>query len=83
MSTAFYLIVALTTIVSVLFLAWASTAIIVRALRRGGRREDVTDDHEALAVSRFTIPVSIIVTLEDAASDVLAAVQRLLALDYP
>ena len=83
MSTVFYVLVLLTIAASVLFLAGGDVATIVHALRRGGRREDVTDDHEALAVSRFTIPVSIVVAVENTSTDVLAAVERLLALDYP
>jgi len=33
------------------------------ALKFGGRQEDSADDHDALAASRFTIPVSVIVPL--------------------
>ena len=47
--------------VAVAYLAAVATLAIVSALRAGGRREDKGEDHDALAASRFTIPVSIIV----------------------
>ena len=53
------------------------------ALKFGGRQEDSADDHDALAASRFTIPVSVIVPLGEkspASRDMIAA---LLGLSYP
>ena len=48
-------------VLALAYVAAVATFAIVAALRVGGRREDQGDDHEALASSRFTIPVSIIV----------------------
>ena len=38
---------------------------VALALKYGGRQEDSADDHDALAASRFTIPVSVIVPLDE------------------
>jgi hypothetical protein len=56
---------------------------VALALKYGGRQEHSADDHDALAASRFTIPVSVIVPLDEkspASSEMIAA---LLGLSYP
>lgn len=74
-------------IATLLFLGAVALAAVVFALKRGGRREDSSEDREGLASSRFTIPVSIIVPLTGdssaggpAAKEFFAA---LLTLHYP
>lgn len=49
-------------LVSLAVLSVVVVALVAGALKRGGRREDPMDPHDALAVSRFTIPVSVIVS---------------------
>ena len=68
---------------AVAYLATVATLAIVAALRAGGRRDDASEDHEALAVSRFTIPVSIIVTVSRRSAALSRAVSTLLELNYP
>ena len=68
---------------AVVYLALVATLAIVAALRAGGRREDAGEDHDALAVSRFTIPVSIIVTVSRRSAALGRAVSTLLELNYP
>ena len=68
---------------AIAYLAIVATLAIVAALRAGGRREDGSDDHEALAVSRFTIPVSIIVPISRVDASIGRAVSALLNLNYP
>ena len=53
------------------------------ALRHGARREQVPDDLETLAVSRFTIPVSLIVVANGRSDTVSETVRNLLSLNYP
>src|SRR5262245_17287788 len=68
---------------AVAYLALVATLAIVAALRAGGRRDD-SDDHDALAVSRFTIPVSIVVPISKGSPSVTrTAVSSLLDLNYP
>jgi hypothetical protein len=48
---------------ALVYLAAVVVVAVAFALKQGGRREDPVDDHDALAASRFTIPVSLIVPL--------------------
>src|SRR5689334_21318712 len=48
-------------LVALAYLAVIATTTIVAALRVGGRREDGPDEHDPLAASRLTMPVSIVV----------------------
>jgi len=62
-----------------------AAGVAFSALRFGGRRAGVSGDHDALAGSLFTIPVSVIVPIERG-RDARAAAQRaaaLLNLKYP
>jgi GT2 family glycosyltransferase len=70
-------------VAAVAYLAIVATLAIVAALRAGGRRDDASEDHDALAVSRFTIPVSIIVTVSRRSAALSRAVSTLLELNYP
>src|SRR5262245_51183084 len=65
------------------YLTIVAVVAIVAALRTGGRREESPESHEALSVSRFTIPVSIIVPVTAASRSVSGAISSLLALNYP
>lgn len=66
---------------------------VLMAVKTGGRREDPLEPHDALSVSRFTIPVSLVVIGDGAErSSRLAAsptaglneaIGTMLALDYP
>jgi GT2 family glycosyltransferase len=76
-------LVTLSVVAAVAYLAIVATTAIVAALRTGGRREDTGEGHEALSVSRFTIPVSIIVPVTNGGSSISAAISSLLALNYP
>jgi cellulose synthase/poly-beta-1,6-N-acetylglucosamine synthase-like glycosyltransferase len=68
---------------AVAYLAIVATLAIVAALGAGGRRDDAGDDREALAASRFTIPVSIIVPAPEGVNTIGRAVSDLLGLNYP
>src|SRR6266851_235058 len=81
--TMLQFILTLSVVIAVAYLAVVATAAIVVALRAGGRREDTGDGHEALSVSRFTIPVSIIVPVTNEHASVSKAIASLLALNYP
>src|SRR5207302_1213076 len=70
-------------VVAVAYLSIVATLAITAALRAGGRREESAEAHEALSVSRFTIPVSIIVAVSKGATSIGRAVSELLALNYP
>lgn len=67
------------------YLVAMTIAVVVLALRLGGRREDPVDDRYALSASRFTIPVSLIVPLSPAAgyTETAATIAALLGLNYP
>ena len=56
---------------------------VALALKYGGRQEDSADDHDALAASRFTIPVSVIVPLEEKSPASREMIAALLGLSYP
>jgi hypothetical protein len=67
-------------------LAAAVAAAVVLALKSGGRREQAVGDHGALAASRFTIPVSVIVPLsrnDRCKPTVAQTIGALLDLNYP
>jgi hypothetical protein len=58
-------------------------ATVVLALKYGGRQEDSADDYDALAASRFTIPVSVIVPLDEKSSPSREMIAALLGFNYP
>jgi poly-beta-1,6-N-acetyl-D-glucosamine synthase len=70
-------------VAALLFLGAVAAALIAAALRVGGRLEERPDDHEALAASRFTIPVSVIVPAETVDAALVATVRAALSLSYP
>lgn len=55
---------------------------VVSAVRAGGRREDAPESAAALAASRLTIPVSVIVPA-GSAQQISGAIHNLLQLNYP
>ena len=65
------------------YLAAVAMLAIASALRAGGRRDDAGDDHEVLAASRFTIPVSIVVPVSTTSCSIRRSVSALLELNYP
>jgi hypothetical protein len=65
------------------YLAIVATIAIVAALRAGGRREEPSEEHDGLAVSRFTIPVSIIVPVANGTTAIHRTLTALLDLNYP
>lgn len=76
------LVVTASVLVALVYLATVSALSVIAALKTGGRREDASDSYEALAASRLTMPVSVVVPAGDAAQ-VHDAIERLLALNYP
>ena len=64
-------------LVALTYLAVVSVLSVVAALRAGGRREEPDDSHDALAASRLTMPVSIVVPA--GACSVSTTVEHLLA----
>ena len=74
---------------ALVYLVVVAAASLAGALSRGGRRERAVDAYEALAISRFTIPVSIIVPVETTGPGeasripLTATIQALLDLNYP
>ena len=69
-------------IVALGYLAALCIFTVVTAVRAGGRREDAPDSAAALAASRLTIPVSIIVPA-GSAPQIGRAIHDLLDLNYP
>lgn len=65
------------------YLTAVSLAAIVAALREGGRRDDAATSHDAVSVSRFTIPVSIVVPVTGQGPDLPRTISALLQLNYP
>ena len=65
------------------YLVIVAASAVAGALARGGRRERALDAYEALAVSRFTIPVSLIVPVTGDASSLSRCIRSLLAVSYP
>jgi hypothetical protein len=66
---------------ALVYLGAITVAAVVLALRAGGRRDDEPDRHER-AVSRFTIPVSVISPVAHA-SEIEAVLLALTRLSYP
>ena len=64
-------------------LAVLTAIVLVTSVRYGGRREEPMIDHGALSVSRFTIPVSVIVPAGNDTSPLETAIDGLLGLNYP
>src|SRR5262249_61615120 len=60
-----------------------ATAASVAAPRAGRRRSDGAEDYEALAASRCTIPVSIIVPFVKGSHSIDRSVSAFLELNYP
>jgi len=69
--------------VAIAYLTIVAGVAIVAALRAGGRREEASEEHDALAVSRFTIPVSIIVPIAKGTTAIHRTLTALLDLNYP
>jgi len=65
------------------YLTIVAAVAIVAALRAGGRREEASEEHDALAVSRFTIPVSIVVPIATGTTAIHRTLTALLDLNYP
>jgi hypothetical protein len=65
------------------YLTIVAAIAVVAALRAGGRREEASEEHDALAVSRFTIPVSIIVPIANGTTAIHRTLAALLDLNYP
>ena len=70
-------------VIGLTYLGAAAAVVIVAAIRRGGRRDDPAPGHDALAVSRFTIPVSIVVPVNAESPSPLRLVGELFSLSYP
>jgi poly-beta-1,6-N-acetyl-D-glucosamine synthase len=70
-------------VLAVAYLALMATFAIVSALRAGGRREETSEEQDAVAVSRFTIPVSIIVPISNGTTAISQTLSTLLDLNYP
>jgi len=69
-------------VLSFAYLAVVAGVTIIAALRAGGRREGDAAADAALAASRLTMPVSIVVPV-GGSSAVSATIDRLLGLNYP
>jgi hypothetical protein len=70
-------------VVALGYLVIMAAAAVAGAIARGGRRERAVDAYEALAVSRFTIPVSVILPMTGDGSRTSATIEALLGLNYP
>jgi hypothetical protein len=74
---------------ALVYLVALAVVSVAGALSRGGRRERAIDAYEALAISRFTIPVSIIVPVETTGTvganhvPLVGAIRAMLDLNYP
>jgi hypothetical protein len=77
------LVISMVTSASFGFLVIIAAAAVAGAFARGGRRERAADAYQALAVSRFTIPVSIIVPVHEDTTRLDETVHALLDLNYP
>ena len=71
--------------VAVGYLLTANLVVILRCAVAAGRRppEAPPEERLALADSRFTIPVSLVVHVQDAGPGLVASITSLLELDYP
>lgn len=65
------------------FLIIVAAAAVAGAVARGGRRERAADAYQAIASSRFTIPVSVIVPVTADDADASESIAALLDLNYP
>ena len=65
------------------YLMIVAAAAVAGAISRGGRRERAADAYQALAVSRFTIPVSVIVPVDGDCPTLSQSIEALLGLNYP
>ena len=70
-------------VVALMYLGALAGAAVVAALNTGGRRDDVAGPDDAVSLSRFTIPVSIIVPTATDLSRVSHTIAALLGLNYP
>jgi biofilm PGA synthesis N-glycosyltransferase PgaC len=70
-------------VAAVALLAVVVAGAVGFALKRGGRRSDSNNDRKALAGSRFTMPVTLIVPLDADAPPPDETVAALLRLNYP
>ena len=82
-STALSSIAAVVAVAALAYLIVVAAAAVAGAMARGGRRERAVDAYEALAVSRFTIPVSIIVPVDGPCAALSPSVAALLSSNYP
>jgi hypothetical protein len=64
------------------YLGGISVMSVVAALRAGGRREDAPDSYDALAASRLTMPVSVVVPV-GTSTRTGTTIAQLLELTYP
>jgi cellulose synthase/poly-beta-1,6-N-acetylglucosamine synthase-like glycosyltransferase len=65
------------------YLMIVAAASVAGAISRGGRRERAADAYQALAVSRFTIPVSVIVPVDGECPTLSQSIRAMLDLNYP
>jgi hypothetical protein len=70
-------------VVCLALLAAAAVALVAGAVRRGGRREDAIERDDALAASRFTIPVSVVIAAPVESPEVQRCIESVLSLTYP
>ena len=70
-------------VVCLALLAAAATALVVGAVRRGGRREDSIEGDDALVASRFTIPVSVVIAAPRESHALRRCLESVLSLTYP
>ena len=76
-------LIAFVSTVAIGYLVIVAAAAVAGALARGGRRERAMDAYDALAVSRFTIPVSVIVPAGADGAALDRSLRSLLAQKYP
>lgn len=77
------MISAMTLTASLGFLIIVAAASVAGAIARGGRRERAADAYQAIAASRFTIPVSVIVPVDRDDAPLSKSIAALLDLNYP
>ena len=83
MLTAAWSLIAFVSTFALGYLVIVAAASVAGALARGGRRERAMEAYEALAVSRFTIPVSVIVAADADAKGLDRCIRSLLGQKYP
>jgi hypothetical protein len=82
--TVLFAVISFVVTVGVVYLVVVAAASVAAAIARGGRRERAADAYQALAVSRFTIPVSVIVPVPAGGSERLSrCVSAILESNYP